>query len=101
MLQSIIRAIVLIACTWMVSKGWVSQVQVDSSLPTIVGFISLAALLFGSVLWATLERWYKGLFPNSPFPPSNIPSIDQSTKSINNTADVQMIRPPPTITKTP
>ena len=101
MTQSIVRAILLMVFTWMISKGWVTQQQVDSSLPSIVGFISLAVVLFGGILWAYLEKLYKGFFPNSPFPPSNIPSVEQSTKSINNTAEVQMIRPPPITNKTP
>lgn len=99
MLQSIIRAVALIGLTWMVAKGWITQAQADSNLPTIVSAVSLIALLLSSIVWSYLERWYKGLFPNSPYPPSNLPQVSNTTKEINTVSNISSLTPTPNSSK--
>ena len=46
--------------TWLVSKGVVTQQQVDSDLPTIVEIVCMVLLTLGSIGWSFFEKLAKG-----------------------------------------
>lgn len=60
MLQGIVRGLLLMLFTWMIAKGWVTQAQVDSNLPTIVNVVLLLVTFFGAQAWAYFEKLQKG-----------------------------------------
>lgn len=84
MTQAIVRYLVLALMTWMVHKKIITQDLADSNLAAWVNFGVIVATFAGAIIWAFLERWYKGLLQNSPHPPANIKGEQIPTKLIND-----------------
>jgi hypothetical protein len=60
---------------------------------TAVGCVIAFAFSF---VWNRIEAHAKGLTPNSPNPPSNIPSLKTPVAELNSKAQVVKINPNPT-----
>lgn len=96
MLQLIIRYCVLALLAWMVHKGIITQELADKNVAGWVDFGVIVATFGGAVLWAMLERWYKGLVKSSPYLPANLPEMTKSPKAINESPVAQTITIQPT-----
>lgn len=99
-LTGAIRLALVAFITWLGASGDLDVSKVNPYLNDLVAVLAsiVSALLAIALHWLQMHR--AGLLQTSPFPPSNIPSILNSPKSINASdsalIDIRNL-PPPTV----